>query len=115
MKIGITIPNYYEPFLKEIANLNGSNKTNICSLIVENFLSYNLKQKKYPLFRKNVSIVFANEKVSESNSDNVSNHSGNSNPNEDSEQPSVSWSDLTEQLESYEVDDEVVDPDGLPF
>lgn len=58
MKIGITITKDIEEYLKEIAIENGLSKTTICSLIVENFLSYNKRKKKKPIFKKVTMILF---------------------------------------------------------
>lgn len=63
MKIGITIPDYYKRYLEKISKLNNISVTGVCSLIVENFLSYNNNLKKFPLFRRDVRIVFANENL----------------------------------------------------
>lgn len=65
MKVGITLNDYYKKYLGEIASLNNMSITSICGLIVENFLSYNEKNKKFPLFKTSISIVFA-EKVDNS-------------------------------------------------
>ena len=104
MKIGITIPNYYAQYLNEIANLNNSNKTAVCSLIVENFLSFNKKQKKFPLFRKDVRIVFANEVPKNSVIDSGS-PSDSCDVHEDGEHPSLSRDEILEQLENDELVD----------
>lgn len=66
MKVGITLNDYYKKYLGEIASLNNMSITSICGLIVENFLSYNEKNKKFPLFKTSISIVFA-QKVNKTN------------------------------------------------
>lgn len=116
MKIGITIPNYYSQYLDEIAKLNNSCKTAICSLIVENFLSYNKKQKKFPLFRKDVRIVFANE-VPKSSVGNSGSDISSSDVHQDSEQPSLSRDEILKGLEDHQFVDVPEDPedDGFPF
>lgn len=114
MKIGIVIPNYYEQYLLKIANLNGKTKSSICGLIVENFLSYNLNLKKFPLFQQNVKIVFANEKPKNSVDDNSGSPSSDDVCTE--EQSNCDIVDVVSTLE--EMNDQIdvdVDPDGLPF
>lgn len=69
MKIGITISNYYEKELKEIANLNNMAVTTICGLIVENFITFNKNRGAIPLFKQETKIVFAKSKSKKDDSD----------------------------------------------
>lgn len=75
MKIGITINDYFNTYLEQLSIANKLSKTAICGLIVENFLSYNLKFKKLPLFKKAIRIVY-NEEASKNYLDSDNNNSG---------------------------------------
>ena len=110
MKVGITINDFYKDFLLKIANQNNISFTKVCSLIVENFLSYNKRTKKFPIFRYDVRIGFKDESSQ-------SDISGNPNPDSvsdvDSPGEHVNYDDMISDLEDVPMDD--VDPDGLPF
>lgn len=65
MKIGLTISDYYKDYLKEVATLNGTTPTTIVGYIVENFLNYNKKYNRLPLFKKTTTLVFAKKSTTE--------------------------------------------------
>lgn len=112
MKIGITLYDSYREYLEKIASLNHISITKVCSLICANFLSYNLKKKVFPKFRKFVSISF--DEISESNVDNHSDYLVSGNVGSDSEYSHISRDELLKGLELVEIPE---DPEssGLPF
>lgn len=112
MKVGITINGYFKPYLEEIAKLNNMSLTSICGLIVENFLSFNKKNKRFPLFQKQVNIVFS-EKVFKSDLDNNYSDSGAGSVDQASE--SLNKEELLKKIEQYHVLDPYIDDDDLPF
>lgn len=114
MKVGITINGYFEPYLEEIAKLNNMSVTSICGLIVENFLSFNKKNQRFPLFQKQVNIVFS-EKVSKSDIDNSYSDSGCCSVGQDSKP--LSRDKILASIEESHINSRLnpEDDDDLPF
>lgn len=113
MKVGITINGYFKPYLEDIAKLNNMSITSICGLIVENFLSFNKINKRFPFFQKQVKIVFS-EKVNKSYIDDNNSDSGSGSVDQDCKL--LTREEINAELEASEVSDpEVHDDDWMPF
>lgn len=111
----MTINESYVDFLDKIAKANGCSKTEVCSIIVENFLSYNRGMKRLPLFRQVTKIFYEDEKIS---SGDPGSNSGIHHPgsvDQDSEHTDLSRDDIIDQLNDYDLPEEVIDPDAMPF
>lgn len=65
MKVGITINDTYRNFIEEIAILNKVSFSRVCSLILENFLSYNKLKHRKPIFVPCTKMSFVSADVDE--------------------------------------------------
>ena len=113
MKIGITLPRYYEDYLTEIAKVNGLSITTICGLVLENYLSYNKANKRVPLFQRKWNVVYAKKQQP----DDGNNYEGMS--DDEVNQRAKSLLSRDEMLAEINIDNEqyklVEVDDELPF
>lgn len=100
MKVGITIKDWLKDYLEQIAEKNHVSVTKVCSLICENFLSYNLHRKVIPVFQKYVKINFQKSECDSGVLDQSSFY-----PSEVESSEELNWDEMLAELDSYVPED----------